>query len=93
VPRGCGATVLDDAANHEAVQAMMTVRQVADRLQCSVGLVYALCAGGYLKHHRLGIGRGTIRVTEVQLQRFIDSTTITVSSPPPVALKHIRLPS
>lgn len=72
---------------------MMTVKQVADHLKCSIGLVYALCAQGKLKHHRLGLGRGTIRITEAQLQEFIEATTVTQAVSPPVVLRHIRLPS
>lgn len=71
---------------------MLTVNEVAERLKCSPALIYQLCADGRLAHHRLGTGRGTIRITENSLQEFLDTThvgthAITLSRP----LKHIRL--
>lgn len=40
----------------------LTVREVAQRLNVSMGLVYALCSSGRLEHRRFGTGRGTIRI-------------------------------
>ncbi len=72
---------------------MLTVADVAKRLRCSPSLVYALCAAGKLQHHRLGLGRGTLRVTEAQLGEFLAGTAITPAPPQPEELRHIRLPS
>lgn len=52
----------------------LTVRQVAERLQVSAASVYQLCAEGRIAHHRLGVGRGTIRITEEQLRQYPEET-------------------
>ena len=72
---------------------MLTVADVAKRLRCSPSLVYSLCASGKLPHHRLGLGRGTIRVTEAQLAAFLEGTAITPAPSQPEELRHIRSPS
>ena len=72
---------------------MLTVADVAKRLRCSPSLVYGLCASGKLPHHRLGLGRGTIRVTEAQLEAFLQGTAITPAPSQPEELRHIRSPS
>lgn len=46
----------------------LTVKQAAQRLDCSKSLVYALCAAGRLRHYRIGVGRGTIRIEEHDLE-------------------------
>ena len=79
------------SATH-ATMKLLNVREVADRLRCSRALVYQLCEKGRLSHHRLGIGRGTIRVSEADLQTFLDGSHVE----PPMAeprrvLKHIQL--
>lgn len=45
----------------------LTVKQSATRLGVSKSLVYQLCAAGKLPHYRVGIGRGTIRIEEQDL--------------------------
>ena len=75
---------------------MMTAQEVAERLRCSLSLVYSLCQRGKLKHHRLGLGRGTIRVTEAQLAAYLGETAPASPPPPaprakPVRLKHLEL--
>ena len=72
---------------------MLTVADVAKRLRCSPSLVYALIARGRLAHHRLGLGRGAIRVTEAQLAAFLEGTAITPAPSQPEELRHIRSPS
>lgn len=77
---------------------MMTVQQVAERLNLSRAQVYALCACGRLAHHRLGVGQGAIRISEEQLERFLKETEC--APPPParpgrpprrITLKHLEL--
>jgi excisionase family DNA binding protein len=51
---------------------MLTVRDVARRLNVSLGCVYGLIADGDLPHLRVGAGRGTIRVDEADLADFIE---------------------
>lgn len=50
---------------------MLSVTEVARRLNCSAGCVYQLVARGEMPHVRIGIGRGVIRVRESDLERFI----------------------
>ena len=52
---------------------MHTVSQIAQRLQTSEAFVYARLADGSLRHFRLGSGQGGIRISEEQLQEFLDS--------------------
>ncbi len=49
---------------------MLTVKQAAEILSVSPGLIYALCAQGKLEHERYGLGRGTIRIAESALIAF-----------------------
>lgn len=73
---------------------LLTVQEVADRLKCSRALVYALCDKGKLPHHRLGLGRGTIRVSERDLATFLNASRIEPHRiTTAVGLKHIRLAS
>lgn len=72
---------------------MFTVAEIAKRLKCSPALVYALCEAGKLSHHRLGLGRGTIRVAEEDLTAFLQESRVKKNQlTTAAALKHIRLP-
>ncbi|HYH63311.1 MAG TPA: helix-turn-helix domain-containing protein [Urbifossiella sp.] len=53
---------------------MMTVEDVARRLNVSDSFVYGAVSDGRLKHHRLGKGQGGIRVSEEQLAAFLRLT-------------------
>lgn len=72
---------------------LLTVQEVATRLRCSRGLVYGLCLQGKLEHHRLGLGRGTIRIKETAIESFLAATII---EPPKATahypLKHLKRP-
>jgi len=75
---------------------MLTVAQVAERLQVSTQIVYALVAEGKILAHRIGLGRGTIRVAEADLQEYLLSCKQDVQriEAPPSSrrrLKHLRL--
>jgi excisionase family DNA binding protein len=78
-----------------------TVAQVAEELQISTTLVYALVAAGEIEHERHGMGRGTIRITEAALQKYRERKTTKAKGesvllspkPPPVKLRHLQLPS
>lgn len=50
----------------------MTIKQVADRLEISASTVYALVASGKLLASRHGVGRGCIRISEDQVQDYMD---------------------
>ena len=49
---------------------MLRVRQVAERLNCSVSTVYSLVESGKLGHHRCP----GIRISEEQLAAFLEMT-------------------
>jgi len=48
-----------------------TVRQAAAAMNVDDRTVYSLCSNGELAHHRIGVGRGTIRISQVDLQRYL----------------------
>lgn len=57
-----------------ATTPMMTVEDVALRINMSDSFVYAAIADGRLKHHRFGKGQGGIRISEPQLAAFLAET-------------------
>ena len=71
---------------------MFTVKQAARRLNCSPSLVYDLCAKGRIRHARIGIRRGTIRITEEAIADFLKEAEVepAISSLPP--LRHLTVP-
>ncbi len=77
--------------------ALLTVREVAHRLQLSIASVYVMIRQGALIAHRLGGRNGAIRIRPEDLEVFLHSTEIVAASPkmkqplPRVKLKHIRL--
>lgn len=52
---------------------VLTVEQAASRLKVSRSLVYSLIETGKLTCHRIGIGRGTIRLLPNDLETFLAS--------------------
>lgn len=84
----------------------MKVKDVAARLEVAPGTVYLLIAQGLMPHYRVGTGRGHIRITEDQLQQYLDANERNKIRPaqpiapaPPVAplpklnLKNFKLKS
>ena len=55
---------------------VLTVKQVAERLNLTRSCVYALFAARRLHFVRLGRRRGTIRVREEALEQFIQENTV-----------------
>jgi excisionase family DNA binding protein len=49
----------------------MRVKEVAERLEVSADTVYALIQSRKLRCIRVGVGRGTIRITEEHLAEFM----------------------
>ena len=76
----------------------LSVQQVADRLQVSPSCVYQLIDSGKLSHHRIGVGRGTIRVSDADLKTYLDecrsesaNEKLPEPRPKPAKLKHLKL--
>ena len=65
----------------------MKVKQAAIRLEGSTATIYALVAAGKLRCHRVGLGRGCIRIAEEHLAEFLEG-----SEPPPAAGEAARMP-
>jgi excisionase family DNA binding protein len=74
----------------------MRVGEVAKRLDVSTSLVYSLIASGKLRHLRVGMGRGCIRINEEQMAEYLraaEPVKGTAPSPAPgFKLRHLRLP-
>lgn len=76
---------------------MLTVKQVAQRLNVSQSCIYQLVETSRIAHHRIGLGRGAIRFTESNLESFLgDSqqhTSVEQAKPRPARqkLKHLEL--
>lgn len=73
---------------------MFSVIQVAERLGVSVACVYALVESMELAHYRIGMGRGTIRVSDEQLQAYLgrhEQKRPVKAAAAPVKLKHLSL--
>ena len=71
---------------------MLKVTQVAEQLNVSESIVYALINGGQLAHHRIGVGRGTIRVSNEDLEAYLASCRACKSEQHrrPVPRPHLR---
>ncbi|WP_088253260.1 helix-turn-helix domain-containing protein [Fimbriiglobus ruber] len=48
----------------------LTIKEAAERLSVSRGLVYALCRAGRIRHERHGTGRGTLRIEPAALDEY-----------------------
>ncbi|MCB9950051.1 MAG: helix-turn-helix domain-containing protein [Planctomycetaceae bacterium] len=75
---------------------LLTVEQAATQLQVSRSVVYALVERGKLACHRIGLGRGTIRIAQSDLDTYLESCREGDRIEEPTAprrakLKHIRL--
>ncbi len=76
---------------------LLTIRDVAERLKLSPSAVYQLVETGSLAHHRVGNGRGTIRVSEADLLAYLTQCWQGVAEKPALTraprtkLKHLRL--
>ena len=74
---------------------LFTVEQASEQLQVSKSIIYALVESGKLACHRIGMGRGTIRISHSDIQSYLESCRYGefVEEPVPrrTKLKHIRL--
>ena len=72
---------------------MLTVKQAAERLNCSPSLVYELCAKGRIRHVRIGFGRGTIRIVEEALVEFLAGAEVEQAVSNLSPLQHLTAPA
>jgi excisionase family DNA binding protein len=76
---------------------LLTVKDVAQRLNVSQSCIYQLVETGKIPHHRIGVGRGAIRFTEDDITLYLQNSREQVrsgGSPRAVTrpkLKHIKL--
>ncbi len=74
---------------------LLTVRDVAKRLNVSQGCVYALLRRRKLAAYRIGRARGAIRVRQEDLDDYLDTCRIEKNEQPTktprVRLKHLDL--
>lgn len=76
---------------------LLTVKEVAQRLNVSQSCIYQLVETGKIPHHRIGTGRGAIRFSEANIESFLcDSqhhSCVGQATPRPARqkLKHLEL--
>ncbi len=76
---------------------LLTVKDVASRLNVSQSCIYQLVETGKIPHHRIGVGRGAIRFTEDDIAEYLScnrSQPTTCGQPRSATrpkLKHIKL--
>jgi excisionase family DNA binding protein len=75
---------------------MLTVKQVAAKINTSPSFVYSAISDRRLRCYRIGQGHGGIRISEEQLHAFLQATEVNGESPPskpaprPIRLKHLE---
>jgi excisionase family DNA binding protein len=74
---------------------LLTINDVAAILKVSKSLVYGMIASGKIACHRIGNGRGAVRVRRDDLEHFINQCRVGPSLPPVRSqrpkLKHLRI--
>jgi excisionase family DNA binding protein len=76
---------------------MLTVAQAAERLEVSRALIYSLVAARKLRHERIGLKRGVIRIPDDALDEYRRSRQVGVVAEvipvdrPRNRLHHIKL--
>ncbi|MBC7820636.1 MAG: helix-turn-helix domain-containing protein [Planctomycetaceae bacterium] len=74
---------------------MFKVPEVAQQLNCSISTIYGLVDTGKLVAHRIGVGRGAVRIAQTDLDLYLASCrtqkTEGVRKLPRSRLRHIRL--
>jgi excisionase family DNA binding protein len=58
---------------------MFSVAEAAKELGVSAGTVYGLCAGRKLRHERIGLRRGRIRVPQDAIEEYRRRVTVPAS--------------
>lgn len=77
---------------------MMTIKEAAERLSVSEKTIRNLLKSGRLGHHRIGAGRGVIRISEEALDRYLAECEVRENDSPATPrrrerrkLRHINL--
>lgn len=76
---------------------LLTVKDVATRLNVSASCIYQLVESGKLSHHRIGLGRGAIRFSDEDIAEFLNQVREATrpqsprAAPPRRKLKHLKL--
>lgn len=81
-----------DAPENARPEPKYDVRGTAAALGVSVQTVYLLCAKRRLRHVRVGVGRGTIRVPSSAIREYLDGATVRPdgpAAPAPVGTKRV----
>lgn len=60
---------------------MLTVKTAAARMNVSINTIYLLCATKKIRHLRVGIGRGVIRIPEDALDEYRRCRTVGPDAP------------
>lgn len=68
-PLAASNLVLAEAMEHQPPD-FLTVGEAAKYLRVSEGAIRELCNSGKLTHHRIGAGRGTIRIQREELKTY-----------------------
>jgi len=74
---------LDSNSYSSGKSDLLTVQEAARKAVVSPKTIYALVASGKLRAHRIGNGRGTIRIRATDLERM--------KEPEPTGFKHLRV--
>jgi excisionase family DNA binding protein len=76
---------------------LLTVKDVAQKLNVSQSCIYQLVESGRIPHHRIGLGRGAIRFTDEDITNFLAGSreetrhNTPAHKSPTRRLKHIKL--
>ena len=73
---------------------LLTIQEAADVLRISSSLLYELINSGKIIAHRIGNGRGTLRIQEVDLEKYVDECREQPMQPTRRShhrLKHLKL--
>lgn len=87
---------MHSSTTSDSSASLLTVREVAERLHVSTRCVYQLIDEGRLGCHRIGLGRGRLRVAPRELDRFLAGCEREMRGQEaqparaPVRLKHLR---
>jgi excisionase family DNA binding protein len=75
---------------------LLSVREAASLLGVSADTIYGLCSAKRLRHERVGLRHGRIRIPEEAIEEYRRGATVGVEEaveppPPPIRLRHVSL--